>query len=59
MGSPQIYAFDPSGWTIQLDWAAGNDVPRKVATYSAACKSNDGCYGQGLCDEEEDVFTPF
>lgn len=47
----QIYAFDPSGWTFQLDLSPGNDVPSKAATYSAACKSDDGCYGQGLCDE--------
>lgn len=53
----QIYAFDPSGWTLQLDWSEGNDVPRKIATYSATCKSDDGCYGQGLCND--DVFTPF
>ena len=58
-GTVQIYAFDPSGWTFQLDWLEGNDAPRKIASYSAACKSNDGCYGQGLCNEEEDVFTPF
>jgi len=57
-GSTQIYAFDPSGWTFQLDWSPGNDVPKKIASYSAACKSNDGCYGQGLCNDEN-VFTPF
>jgi hypothetical protein len=49
----QIYAFDPSGWTIQLDLSEGNDVPSTTATYSAACKSDDGCYGQGLCDEAQ------
>merc|ERR1739838_1193686 len=49
-GMDQMYAFDPSGWTLQLDWLPGNDVPRRLPTYSAACKSNDGCYGQGLCD---------
>jgi len=46
----QIYAFDPSGWTFQLDLQPGWDVPSKCASYSAACKSDDGCYGQGLCD---------
>jgi len=45
----QIYAFDPSGWTLQLNFMPGNNVPDKVATYSPDCKSNDGCYGQGLC----------
>jgi len=47
----QIYAFDPSGWTFQLDLNSGSSTPSTYATYSAACKSNDGCYGQGLCDE--------
>ena len=47
----QIYAFDPSGWSFQLSWQPGNDVPSNCASYSAACKSNDGCYGQGLCNE--------
>jgi len=37
----QIYAFDPSGWTFQLNGSPGNDVPRRIATYDAACKSND------------------
>jgi len=56
----QLYAFDPSGWTFQFDAMPGNDVPRRIATYSASCKSNDGCSGQGLCDEQfRDVFTPF
>lgn len=50
-GIYQIYAFDPSGWTFQLDLMSGDDVPSKTATYSAACKSDDGCYGQGLCDD--------
>jgi len=48
----QIYAFDPSGWTFQLDFMPGNNVPRQVATYSPNCKSNDGCYGQGMCNSE-------
>jgi len=52
--SYQIYAFDPSGWTFQLDLAPGNDVPSTTASYSAACKSDDGCYGQGLCDDTEE-----
>lgn len=56
-GGYQIYAFDPSGWSIQLNWTPGNDIPIQVPSYSAACKSNDGCYGQGLCNEEH--FTPF
>ena len=56
-GMSQIYAFDPSGWTLQLDWLPGDDVPRRLPTYSAACKSNDGCYGQGLCNN--DGFIPF
>ena len=56
-GMDQIYAFDPSGWTFQLDWMPGNDVPRRLPTYSAACKSNDGCRGQGLCNEQQ--FIPF
>ena len=45
-----IYAFDPSGWTFQLDIAEGDNVPETCASYSAACKSNDGCYGQGICN---------
>lgn len=55
-GMHQIYAFDPSGWTFQLDWSDGNDVPSEVATYAADCKSNDGCYGQGICDNESPYF---
>lgn len=47
----QIYAFDPSGWTFQLDLNPGNSVPSVAATYAASCKSDDGCYGQGLCDD--------
>lgn len=50
-GNYQIYAFDPSGWTLQLDLSSGSDVPSTTASYSAACKSDDGCYGQGLCDD--------
>jgi len=53
----QMYVVDPSGWTFQLDAMPGNDVPRRIATYSAACKSNDGCSGQGLCDDVE--VNPF
>lgn len=53
-GKHQIYAFDPSGWTIQLNLMDGNDVPSKTASYSAACKSDDGCYGQGLCDNAKE-----
>jgi hypothetical protein len=53
----QIYAFDPSGWTFQLDLQPGNDVPEKTASYSAACKSDDGCYGQGLCNNESPYFV--
>ena len=56
-GMDQMYAVDPSGWTLQLDWMPGNDVPRRIPTYSAACKSNDGCAGQGLCNEQQ--FIPF
>jgi hypothetical protein len=56
-GTHQIYAFDPSGWTIQLDLAEGSDTPKTAASYSAACKSQDGCYGQGLCDDESPFFT--
>lgn len=41
----QVYAFDPSGWTIQLDLEAGGFEPKESASYSAACKSDDGCYG--------------
>jgi len=58
-GMTQMYAFDPSGWTIQLDWMPGDDVPRRLPTYSAACKSNDGCRGQGLCNKDDGLFTPF
>lgn len=50
----QVYAFDPSGWTFQLDLGAGGFAPKVSATYSAACKSDDGCYGQGLCDDTEE-----
>jgi hypothetical protein len=53
-GNYQIYAFDPSGWTFQLDMATGNDLPSKVAVYQADCKSDDGCYGQGLCDDAKE-----
>ena len=49
----QIYAFDPSGWTFQLDFHPEDDVPAKMAKYSAVCKSDDGCYGQGLCGDDE------
>lgn len=55
-GMYQIYAFDPSGWTFQLDLQPGNDTPSTSASYSAACKSDDGCYGQGLCDN---ISSPF
>jgi len=51
----QIYAFDPSGWTFQLDYPPGDNVPDEVATYSPSCKSNDGCNGQGLCDSGLDL----
>jgi len=53
----QIYAFDPSGWTFQLDFSPGNDVPSECASYSAACKSDDGCYGQGICNTESPFFV--
>ena len=44
-----MYVFDPSGWTLQLDIPWGSQPKKEVPFYSASCESNDGCRGQGIC----------
>jgi len=50
---------DPTGFGIQFDGPARNP-PKNIPEYSAACKSDDGCAGQGLktC-KDTDFFTKF
>jgi len=54
-GMYQIYVIDPTGFSVQYDGHATNP-PKDVPTYSAACKSNDGCSGQGICKPSEFFF---
>merc|ERR1711892_368929 len=46
------YGNDPFGWGVQFDFPYHNP-PQNVPSYSAACKSDDGCDGQGLCEKEQ------
>jgi len=44
------YAADPFGWGVQLDMPYLNP-PSPLPYYSTWCESNDGCEGQGFCEE--------
>ena len=47
-----VFLLDAFGWGIQFDFPYHNP-PSNVPSYSAACKSDDGCAGQGICSQEE------
>lgn len=51
----QVYVIDPTGFSVQYDGRATNP-PSDLPTYSAACKSNDGCSGQGICNAKDFFF---
>jgi hypothetical protein len=51
----QVYIIDPTGFGVQYDGPATNP-PANLPTYSAACKSNDGCAGQGICTPMDFFF---
>jgi hypothetical protein len=53
----QLYLIDPTGFGVQYD-GPNQTAPKTLPTYSAACKSDDGCAGQGLktCKSPYDVF---
>lgn len=53
-GMDQVYAQDPTGWSIQLDGPYMNP-PANVPTYSANCQINDSCTSQGYCTDEESM----
>lgn len=56
-GITQLYMVDPTGFGIQFDGPA-RDAPKNLPTYSANCKSDDGCTGQGKCNDT-DIFFKF
>lgn len=43
-GVTQLYMTDPTGFGIQFDGPA-NNAPRNLPSYTANCKSTDGCAG--------------
>ena len=45
-GITQLYVVDPTGFGVQFDGPAQNP-PSNLPAYTAACKSADGCAGQG------------
>ena len=54
-GNTQLYVVDPTGFGVQFDGSAKNP-PANLPTYSAACKSNDGCAGQGKCTSSKEFL---
>lgn len=56
----QLFVVDPTGFGIQFDGPSLNP-PADLPFYSDACKSNDGCTGQGLCNalDARDYFNQF
>jgi len=54
-GPIQIYMIDPTGFSVQWDGMTSNP-PSNLPTYSAACKSNDGCAGRGICSIKDFFF---
>jgi len=52
-----VYAADPFGWGVQLDMPYFNPPPpSELPFYSTYCESNDGCEGQGFCEEDSNLF---
>jgi len=48
-----VYASDPFGWGVQLDMPYYHPPPpTDLPFYSTYCESNDGCEGQGFCDNK-------
>lgn len=48
-GPTNIYAIDPTGFSVQLD---GNPsgCPSSIDSYTAACEFGNSCASQGSCD---------
>lgn len=43
-----IHAIDPTGFGIKFI-GKGESPPKHTPTETGFCKSNDGCFAQGLC----------
>jgi len=52
----QLYVSDPTGWMIQFGGMTSSG-PSYKPTYSADCKSDDGCEGRGYCNNHAINFV--